>query len=207
MTLHFSQSDRTYMRHFFIGIGLLGLATVIEIVIATFVFVGAPKDPHHIQEMSAGSRITPIGAVYSGATGQAAVKAATDAATPAAPAASAEVATGPYKYDEAKGKSLFDGTCAACHQATGEGVPGTFPPLKANPAVTGADPATQLETILHGRQGSTIMGVKYTSVMPPFAGQFSDLQIADIANYERSSWGNHGKHVTPEDVAKARAKK
>lgn len=205
MTLHFSQSDRTYMRHFFMGIGLLGLATVIEIVIATFVYASLPKDPHTAQEASAGQRITPIGAVYAGAAGQAAAKAAAGSA-PAGPAASAEVASGPYKYDEAKGKSLFDGTCAACHQATGAGVPGTFPPLKGNPAVTGADPATQLETILHGRQGSTIMGVKYTSVMPPFAGQFSDLQIADIANYERSSWGNHGKHVTPEDVAKARAK-
>lgn len=59
--------------------------------------------------------------------------------------------------------------------------------------------------MLHGAHGVTIGGVKYTSVMPPFAGQLSDADIADIVNYERSSWGNHAKHVTPADVAAVRA--
>ena len=34
----------------------------------------------------------------------------------------------------------------------------------------------------------------------------SDFDIANIINYERNSWGNHGKPVTEKDVAAIRAK-
>lgn len=207
MALHFSQADRTYMRQFFVGIVVLALAAVAELVIATFVFASLPKetDPQAVQRAS--DRIMPIGAVYSGSSGRAAVKAAQGAASGGAPssAAAAAAPSGPYTYDAAKGKSLFDGTCAACHQATGEGVAGTFPPLKGNPAVNDANPKAQIETILFGRHGTVIQGKTYPGAMPPFGSQFSDLQVADIANYERTSWGNHGKQVNPKDVAAIRA--
>ncbi|MGH8115762.1 MAG: c-type cytochrome [Rhodanobacteraceae bacterium] len=207
MAVHFSPADRTYMRHFFIGIAVLGLATVIEIVIATFVFASLPKntDPQAVQQAS--ERIAPVAAVYSGSSGRAAMKKANASGAGAAPASAAAAAapSGPYSYDAAKGKSLFDGTCAACHQATGEGVAGAFPPLKGNPAVNDADPKSQIETILFGRHGTVIQGHTYPGAMPPFGSQFSDLQVADIANYERSSWGNHGKQVNPKDVAAIRA--
>lgn len=42
--------------------------------------------------------------------------------------------------------------------------------------------------------------------MPPFADQLSDADIANIVNYERSSWGNHAKPATAADVAAVRAK-
>jgi cytochrome c oxidase cbb3-type subunit 2 len=42
--------------------------------------------------------------------------------------------------------------------------------------------------------------------MPPFADTLSDAEIADIIDYERSSWGNHGKPVTAKDVAAVRTK-
>ena len=100
---------------------------------------------------------------------------------------------------------MFTANCSACHQTTGEGIPGAFPPLKGNAAVDNDDPALHIHTVLQGAHGVTIGGVKYTSVMPPFAGQPSDADIADIVNYERSSWGNHAKHVTPADVAAVRA--
>jgi cytochrome c oxidase cbb3-type subunit 2 len=41
--------------------------------------------------------------------------------------------------------------------------------------------------------------------MPPFAGVLSDAEIADIIDYERSSWGNHGKPVNAAQVAAERA--
>ncbi|MEO6799041.1 MAG: cytochrome c [Rhodanobacter sp.] len=131
--------------------------------------------------------------------------------TNAAPAAIAGAASSPapaggYSYDAAKGQSLFIANCSACHQTTGEGIPGAFPSLKGNAAVDDADPALHIHTVLHGAHGVTIGGVKYTSVMPPFAGQLSDADIANIINYERSSWGNHVKLVTPAEVAAIRAK-
>jgi cytochrome c oxidase cbb3-type subunit 2 len=41
--------------------------------------------------------------------------------------------------------------------------------------------------------------------MPEFGSQLSDEDVANIANYERTSWGNHAKQVTPAEVAKIRA--
>lgn len=125
-------------------------------------------------------------------------------ASMAAPAATA--AAGGYAFDAAKGQALFTSTCAACHQANGEGVVGAFPPLKGNAAVNSDDPTTHLRTILNGAHGVTIGGVAYGGAMPPFAGQLSDTDVADIANHERSSWGNHARPVTPAEVAALRAK-
>ncbi|HEU0276874.1 MAG TPA: cytochrome c [Rhodanobacteraceae bacterium] len=200
MSVQLSQSDRTYMRHFFIGIVMLAIFTVVDIAIATVVMHSLPVASSPEQARQADLRITPVGAVYAGASGQAALVAAAPALQPSA------AATGPYTFNESEGKSLFDSTCAACHQATGEGVPGTFPPLKGNAAVNDADAKTQIETILDGRQGTVIGGQKYSGVMPPFGSQLTDTQIANVANYERSAWGNHGKHVTADDVAALRKK-
>lgn len=134
---------------------------------------------------------------------------AAPAATPAVAAATSTPATttptGGYAFDAAKGKALFATHCVACHQASGEGVPGAFPPLKGNPAVQDADATLHLQTILEGANGKPIGGVTYASAMPPFAGQLSDSEIADIANHERTSWGNSAKQVTPAQVAALRA--
>ena len=135
-----------------------------------------------------------------------AAPAAAPASAAAASASAAPAVAGPYKFDAARGASLYAANCAACHQAAGTGLPGAFPPLKGDAAVLDADPATQLGTILHGAQGVAIAGVTYPSPMPPFAASLSDADIADIANYERSSWGNHAKPVTPAEVAVVRAK-
>ena len=108
--------------------------------------------------------------------------------------------------DAAKGQALFTATCAACHQATGEGLPGAFPPLKGNPAVNDADPTQHIHVVLHGLQGTRIGGILYASPMPPFGTILSDADVANIINYERRSWGNHGVPATVEQVAAERAK-
>ena len=142
----------------------------------------------------------------SGAPAASAPAASAPAASASASATPASAAAGNYTYDEAKGKALFTQNCSACHQATGEGLPNVFPPLKGNAAVDNADPSLHLDTILHGASGVTIGGIKYPGAMTAFAGQLNDEDIANIANYERSSWGNHAKHVTPAEVAAQRAK-
>lgn len=121
------------------------------------------------------------------------------AATPAAPSTD-------HGYDAAKGQTLFAANCAACHQATGQGLPGAFPPLKGNAVVNDADATTHIHVVLHGLQGANVAGVVYTSPMPPFAGTLDDEDIANIINYERSAWGNHGAPVTARQVAAERAK-
>ncbi|WP_426661055.1 multicopper oxidase domain-containing protein [Rhodanobacter aciditrophus] len=124
----------------------------------------------------------------------------------AAPTPPPAAATGPYNFDAARGAQLYATNCAACHQATGMGLPGAFPPLKNDPAVLSGDPARQIATILNGLHGVAINGTTYPSVMPPFAAALSDADIADIANHERTSWGNQARLITADQVKAARGK-
>lgn len=90
------------------------------------------------------------------------------------------------------GKSLFAKNCAACHQATGAGIPGAFPALKGNVFLQG-DPAVVVATVLKGRAG-----------MPAFAASLDDEKLASIITYARSSWGNKASAVTTTEVAAVR---
>ena len=132
----------------------------------------------------------------------------TAGANPGSPAQATEPVAAPtdHGYDAAKGQALFTANCAACHQATGQGLPGAFPPLKGNAAVNDADATTHIRVVLHGLQGANVAGVLYASPMPPFADTLGDEDIANIINYERSAWGNHGTPVTARQVAAERAK-
>lgn len=121
------------------------------------------------------------------------------AASAAQPAGAADAA--------ALGASVYDNNCVSCHQATGQGLPGVFPPLAGNPVVTDASPVTHIEVVLNGLQGKAIGGVNYATPMPPWADQLSDAQIAAVVNHERSSWGNHAPKVTAKDVARLRTAK
>ncbi|WP_345798211.1 multicopper oxidase domain-containing protein [Castellaniella sp. MT123] len=127
-------------------------------------------------------------------------------ATPAASAAAPAEPAGPYAFDAARGTALYTANCVACHQATGAGLPGAFPPLKADPAVLDPDPTKQIHTVLHGLSGEAIGGINYPSPMPGFAATLNDHQIADIINHERTSWGNQAKQITAEQVKAERAK-
>jgi cytochrome c oxidase cbb3-type subunit 2 len=126
-------------------------------------------------------------------------------AAPGAPQGTAAAHAG-AAYDIAKGQALFTANCAACHQATGGGLPGVFPPLKDNPVVNEADPTEHIHVVLHGLQGKSVGGIVYPSPMPPFNALLSDADIAGIIDYERSAWGNHSSPVTPARVAEQRAK-
>ena len=95
------------------------------------------------------------------------------------------------------GKALFLTHCSACHQASGLGIPGAFPPLAASGRVT-SKPENLVKIVLLGITGKlTVQGTTYAGQMPPFA-QLSDAEIAAIGSYERSSFGNV---VAPFDAA------
>ena len=63
-----------------------------------------------------------------------------------------------------------------------------------------------IHVVLHGLQGANVGGIVYPSPMPPFGTTLGDADVANIINYERSSWGNHGASITLEQVAAERAK-
>ena len=105
-----------------------------------------------------------------------------------------------------RGAALFTANCSACHQANGEGLPGAFPSLKNNAVVNKDDATKHIQVVLQGLHDAKVSGVVYSSAMPPFAATLSDVEVADIIDYERSSWGNHGKPIIAAQVAAERAK-
>lgn len=131
-----------------------------------------------------------------GESGSAAAAAA-DAAVPAGAQLQAPT-------DAARGAALYSVNCAACHQATGRGVAGVFPPLANDPVVQAPDPTDHIKTVLNGKRGSVIGGVAYASPMPAFKDLLNDADIAAIINHERTSWGNAAPPVSASAVAKLR---
>ncbi len=123
----------------------------------------------------------------------------------AAPAGEKRARQQPVDATAANGAALYSSHCASCHQASGQGLPGVFPPLAGDPVVNAENPADHINTVLHGLQGKTIGGTAYGSPMPPFGDQLSDAEIAAIINHERTSWGNAAPTVTPEAVARLRS--
>ena len=98
------------------------------------------------------------------------------------------------------GGQLYLDHCAACHQAKGRGIAGVFPPLAGNDVVLAPDAANILKVVLGG-----VPARNGYMPMPSFANQLSDQQIADIANYVRTSWGTSAPaNVTPQAVQQLR---
>jgi nitrite reductase (NO-forming) len=124
-----------------------------------------------------------------------------EAVTQAATAASTGALTQQQQIEA--GKAIFAGTCATCHQATGEGLPGVFPPLAKSDFIA-ANPKRVPDIILHGLTGKvTVNGTEYNSVMPPMA-QLTDDEVANLATFVLNSWGNPGGKVTKEEAAQVR---
>jgi len=104
----------------------------------------------------------------------------------------------------AAGKVLYSGTCSACHQQSGRGLPGIFPPLASSDYLV-ADKARAIAIVLNGKTGPvTVNGQDYNSVMAPLS-QLNDDEVAHILTYVMSTMGNKGPRVLPEEVAKVRA--
>jgi len=104
----------------------------------------------------------------------------------------------------ANGAELFT-RCAVCHQASGLGVTGAYPPLAGSEWLLN-NPEVPIRIVLHGLQGPiTVKSTSFNSAMTPFADQLSDAEIAAIITYERSSWGNSASKITAEQVASIRA--
>ncbi len=105
---------------------------------------------------------------------------------------------------KANGAEVF-AKCAVCHQSTGLGMPGAYPPLAGSEWLLN-NPEVPIRIVLRGLQGPiTVKGTSFNSAMTPFADQLSDAEIAAVISYERSSWGNSAPAITAEQVAAVRA--
>ena len=95
-------------------------------------------------------------------------------------------------FDRALGASTY-ASCVGCHQATGQGIPGVFPPLAGHAVdLYHADGGRTflIDVMLYGLQGEIIIdGTSYNGVMPAFA-QLEDDAIAAVLNHSLTEWGN-----------------
>ncbi|OUS14170.1 cytochrome c oxidase subunit II [Gammaproteobacteria bacterium 53_120_T64] len=117
------------------------------------------------------------------------------AAKKEAAAAQREMAKQSFTFEQlmAKGEESYNRSCAGCHAANGEGIPGAFPALKGS-AVALGPVAKHLDVVVNGTAGTA---------MQAFGGQLSEVDLAAIITYERNAWGNDvGDMVQPIDVLK-----
>ncbi len=112
------------------------------------------------------------------------------------------------------GKKLFNNAaCNTCHQVTGMGVPGTYPPLAGSEWVLGSEERV-IRIVLHGLQGPvTVKGTTFNAAAMPAFGKvagsgynWSDDKIAAVLTYVRQEWGNNAGPITAEQVAAIHAK-
>jgi cytochrome c oxidase subunit II len=96
----------------------------------------------------------------------------------------------------ARGHTIFDSNCAACHQTTGQGNPALgAPPLVGDKVVLGPKDH-QIDVVLNGQNNGK---------MPPWKA-LSDVEIASVITYTRNTWGNKADQnvVQPSEVKAAR---
>ncbi|HVH35931.1 MAG TPA: copper-containing nitrite reductase, partial [Tahibacter sp.] len=121
--------------------------------------------------------------------------------------AAKSAAAGTLSQEEqvAAGKALYAGTCSVCHQDSGAGLPGVFPPLAKSDFLTKQKAEDLIKIVLRGLTGPVeVNGQRYDSVMPPMS-QLTDDEIANILTFVRNSWGNQGDRVRKDDVQAVRA--
>lgn len=135
-----------------------------------------------------------IASVFCGFTALLIVSCGSNSGSPGTPAS---------KPAAASGDAIYNRTCITCHQAHGEGIPNTFPPLAKSDYI--ANRENTIRQVIKGSSGEiTVNGKKFNNTMPP--QQLSDEEIASVLSYVYSNFGNSGSAVTAEEVKGVRAK-
>lgn len=102
------------------------------------------------------------------------------------------------------GEAIYRASCSACHQPSGEGVPGLFPALAKAPDVQSADPTNVLRVLVEGGRGAVTDVAPSAAAMPAYAWKLGDAGIAAVATFIRNSWGNSAAAIDAETARKAR---
>ena len=103
-----------------------------------------------------------------------------------------------------RGEKIYHDNCVECHQAVGTGAAPAYPALAGSRLVNLASGTNITRIILNGGFAPATRLNPEPYGMPPFAQMLSSQDIADVANYVRNSWGNHGNILIAPDVDKYR---
>ena len=91
-----------------------------------------------------------------------------------------------------RGEKVYQ-ACAACHGATGAGIPGVFPGIKGSKIATGPLGA-HLNIVMKGKPGTA---------MQAYAGQMNDADLAAVVTFQRNAFGNNTGDVVQPSAVKA----
>jgi mono/diheme cytochrome c family protein len=112
------------------------------------------------------------------------------------------------------GAHTYDGNCAGCHQRSGHGIAGGFPPLAghAPDVLAKSGRAFVVRLVLFGMTGAIeVDGTQYNGNMPSWGDSLKDDEIAAVIDFALSAWDNDKrlpkdfKPIVPAEIAAARA--
>ncbi|MEO7433341.1 MAG: c-type cytochrome [Dokdonella sp.] len=109
-------TDSAFLKQFAMLIGFLAFVAVLLLVLANHIYGDHPPAQNPDKQKLTEQRIAPVGGVYSGDTGRAAMQAAADAS---AKAAASQVAYG----GTTDGKTIYGNLCHSCHEKGVAGAP------------------------------------------------------------------------------------
>jgi mono/diheme cytochrome c family protein len=103
-----------------------------------------------------------------------------------------------------QGERIYLNNCQGCHQQSGRGVAGAFPPVVGSEWVTGPS-ETLVRILLHGLQGPVqVAGVAYNGAMPAWKDVLKDEEIAAVLTYLRQWKPNAAPAIAGPEVAALR---
>lgn len=117
---------------------------------------------------------------------------------------SARLDLSPFRSRIAAGEVVYTVHCGTCHLPDGKGNEGLGVPLRNNALVAAKDPASLINVILYGPDLPPPPFASNRTTMKPFGKRLSDEDVAAVASYLRSSFGNNASAVTPEQVSRQR---
>jgi cytochrome c oxidase subunit 2 len=95
----------------------------------------------------------------------------------------------------ARGETVYQANCSACHGPTGAGIPGAFPAMTGS-AIAIGDPAAHIDIVMNGKAGTA---------MAAYKSQLNDVDLAAVITFERNALGNSvGDTVQPSAIKNAR---
>lgn len=105
--------------------------------------------------------------------------------------------------ERAAGQALYDKYCEECHLSTGRGGFRKAPPVAGSPIVQARDAASLLNVILYGAKPAAENPHAFDAWedMQAFKDKMTDTEIAQLANFLRTTWGNQGSRVSSKAVA------
>ncbi|HEY2034830.1 MAG TPA: cytochrome c [Rhizomicrobium sp.] len=98
---------------------------------------------------------------------------------------------------DARGKQVYEGACASCHDWTGVSPIIPLATLTGSRAVNDPSATNVAQIVISGTRRTTPQG---TATMPAFGGAYSNAEIAAVANYVTARFGSEGSRLTERDV-------